>query len=211
MAEPARHLRVVHVDEETGERIDKCPGCVQHETHVSMLERDLAGKRLRIAQLEADRDAEARKHKWWPRAVRLFDIWREASSHLRCEWNAERFWMAVPSLKKFEDYWIERAIAGLVYQPFSKTMRNGKEERYDLWENLFTKNGRVTTANVERYANRAPADFPPAPLVPVTEKAKELADFVLDRARLIEEEDDAVAVTRIFIELDRRVKEWVQL
>lgn len=209
-AEPP-HLRIVHVDQDTGQPLDRCPGCVTSETQIEMLERDLQGKRLRIAELEANRDAEARAHKWWPRAVRLFDIWRERSGHTRCEWTGERFWIAVPALRKFDDYMIERGIAGLCYDPHkSDPLKRGGVEIYNWWENLFLKNRRPSTANVERYANRAPRDYAPPPPAEVTDLARGVSDFVLERSKLIEETEDGVDLARILVEIDRRVREFTQ-
>lgn len=208
----ARHLQVVVVDTDTGEKTDEeCPGCVEHETHVRKLESDLRGKRLRIAALEADRDAEARAHGAWPRAVRLFDIWREATGHLKAQWSPDRFWECLPALRAFDDYWIERAIGGLAYDPHTKRAKNGDEVRFDSWETLFGK-GTGTTVNIGKYAERAPRDWTPPPLINSTDLARELSAFVLDRARLIEEAgNDAVAIARIFIEMDRRVREWAAI
>lgn len=205
MAEAARHLHAVHVDPATGERIDNysCPDCKALEVDNRMLERELRGKRAHINRLEADRDAEARQHELWPRAVRLFDIWREASGHLRAEWNSERFWLCLPALKKFDDYWIERAIAGIAYDPFTKPARNGRTIRYDKWETLFGK-----TANVGVYAERAPKGYEPPPAAEVTDLARGIAEFVTDRARLIDETEDGVDIARVLVEIDRRVREF---
>jgi len=194
------------VDPETGEITENgCPDCKTKQFQLDELTRKYHGALGQIGRLRADREAEARQHELFPRAIRLFDIWREQTRHLNCDWTSERFWACVPALKAFDDYWIERAIAGLAYQPFTKTMRNGKTERYDRWETLFSK-----VANIEVYANRAPLDFEPARRMEPEEFTKQLAAFLLDRATLLEAEDDAVALTGIFIEMDRRVREWLK-
>lgn len=192
MAEPARRLQVVHVDPD-GEEV-ACPGCADRDVQIDMMERELQGKRLRIGALEAEAVSSAHRHQLWPRATRLFDIWRRATNHTRAEWNAERFNACVPALKKLDDATIERAIAGIAFDPYTDTGKNGREVRHDWWHTLFK-----SVENVQRYANKAPRDFKPTVPRDPDQRSREIARDAVEHVRMIEETDDHMALARYLV------------
>jgi hypothetical protein len=149
MAEPARHL--YPVDPETGELLETCPNCAELQVQLAGAEKEIRAWRRRYDNLERDKEAEAREHEFWARALRLFKIWKRECNHPRSVWSADRFWMCVPALRHYGDAMVEQAIRGIAYQPNTREMRNGGIERYDRWETLFANVGRI-----EWYANRAP-------------------------------------------------------
>lgn len=190
MTEPARHLHAVTIDPDSGEQI-ACPGCSERDLQIEMLERDLKGKRLRIGRLEADAASSAHHHQLWPRATRLFDIWRRATGHTRAEWNAERFEACIPTLRKLDDATIERAIAGIAFDPYVSQGKNGRPVRHDWWHTLFK-----SVENVQRYANKAPRDFKPTKPRDPDQRSREIARDAVEHVRMIEETDDHLALAR---------------
>lgn len=150
MSQATRNLRVV--DTETGEARDFDSYVQELEDHISGLQRDIRAEHTRFENLKRDKAAEAQAHEWWPRALKLFKLWKLETGHTNSCWSSDRFWLCVPAMKTYEDTMIEDAIRGLAFDPATRPLKNGKGiERYDRWETLFK-----TVANVEWYANRAP-------------------------------------------------------
>jgi hypothetical protein len=183
-----RHLH--SVDPATGEILPACPGCSERDFKIETLKTEKRGWQNRHAELRRQLEIDAREHKLWPRAVRLFDFWRERSGHLRSEWSPKRFWIAAP--------------AGLCHDPFVTKDREGREVRHDSWETLFRK-----TNSIEWYANKAPRDYATPPRAGIEPLGRALGAFLADRAPILQHEDDAVALARVVVELDRRIREWM--
>jgi hypothetical protein len=174
-AEPIRHLQLVDgplFDRETGEPAEGAPlgvdalraieqlrAFAQNEAdEKSMLERDIAGKRLRILELERDREAEALRDPNRARVEFLHGVWRKACRRRRPLHYAdrERMGRAVESLG-FR--LCVAAIAGAAYDPnHSKPRKNGKRDRYDDLELIFRE-----YRHVHQFAERVPTDWSPDP------------------------------------------------
>lgn len=153
MAQPARHLQVV--DPDTGELRDHhCEECQAKDDQIAGLEKDLRSWRARYADLKRDKEQEARDHLLWPRAKRLFDVWRAECRHQRSRWSADRFWLIEPLLREYGMETCVRAIAGAAYEPWTYERKNGSSKRCDEWERVFANAGRL-----EDFANRAPRGF----------------------------------------------------
>ncbi len=159
MSEPALRL----VDPETGE-LHEAPVnqskalalVAKLEVSVRMLERDLAGKRLRIAELESDREAAALDDPARPVVDLLHAVWKVACHRRRPLHFAdrERIGRAVGKLGLRTCL---AAVAGAAYDPnHSKPRRNGHRERFDDIELIFRE-----YANVRRFAERVPKGWEP--------------------------------------------------
>lgn len=161
-ARPALHL----VNTETGEVIESCPGCAVKEDEIAGLQRDVRGWAARYKELERDKETEARAHELWQPAMRLFKLYchltpRKNGSPRKLTWDAERFEMVRPFLKKHGVELCERAIVGRVFDHFTGTRANGSKIHYHEWERIFGSKGDGATAasNFEESCNRAPADW----------------------------------------------------
>lgn len=120
---------------------------------LKLAEGDLRGKRALIAELRKDRAAEAEKARLGNPAreaiIRVFDTWRIESGRKRCKLTPERFDMV--AARFVEDYVedvLTMAAVGIAVNPY---VIEG-ETRNDF-ETAFKSGGQV-----ERYANRCPAD-----------------------------------------------------
>jgi hypothetical protein len=136
-------LRIV--DPETGEFHDQdCPNCAGLETEVRAW-------RTRYHNLKRDRNAEAREHKLFPEAKKLFDFWREECRHPRSKWTADRFWTLAPLLAEYGMETCRQAIRGAAYDPATRRRRNGTIERFDQFSLIFRNADKL-----ESFVNRAP-------------------------------------------------------
>jgi hypothetical protein len=149
MTEPARHLHVVDV--ETGEKLDGCPMCAHLNDQLKGAERDIRSWRARYADATRDREAEARRSRFWPVAQELHSHWRGVCSHPRSKWTADTFWLVEPHLRTYGEDMCRRAIDGAAYDPFTKKRKNGSLKRFDDWSLIFRD-----SMHVEDFANRAP-------------------------------------------------------
>lgn len=155
-ARPA--LRLV-VDGESGEvleREQRCSNCQTIQDQLDGAEREVRSWRSAHAQLKRERDADAPQDPLWPIAAELFRIWKRETKHLRSPWTADRFYDALPLLKKYGHVVFERAICGIAFDPYTKVRKNGSTQRYDGWETLCK-----TAGQFEEYANRAPKGWVP--------------------------------------------------
>jgi hypothetical protein len=157
MAAHARsHLHIVQVDAETGEsqRLDEHPEIQGLRDEIKGLKRDLAAWRRRYAELERDKEREARDSQLWPVAVRIFRAWQLATGHTRCNFDHKRFALVEPHLKKKGPEVCLRAVAGIAFDHFSTPRKNGSLRHFDEWERVFKDAGQV-----EERANSAPKDW----------------------------------------------------
>lgn len=154
-AEPQR--APLHVVGETGEVYDldslhRRIAVLQDE--LDGANKDIAAWRVRYANLRRDKEAEARANPLWPRAVALFQLWKVATGHRRSEFDAARFEMCLPMLKRHPDELHHRAIAGIAFDAFVTFRRNGSQKKHDGWDLLYRNADKW-----EEMANRAPADW----------------------------------------------------
>ena len=153
--EAARHLHILNP--ETGEITEQtCPYCAVKDDEIEGLQRDIRGWAARHAALKRDKEAEARAHKYWPVAVELFQHWQEVCNHPGCDWDADRFFLVEPFIRKNGRDLCQRAIDGAAYDPFITTRKNGTKKRHDGWELIFRERGKF-----EEFANKAPAGWTP--------------------------------------------------
>jgi uncharacterized protein YhaN len=145
------------------------------QAQVEMLERDLKGKRLKIHQLEQDRDARARADDTAPDVEALWRLWKRACHRRRPLHYTDREAMGL-AVKRQGFKLCLQAIAGASYDPnLSKPRRNGKVERYDDLELIFRNHGKV-----EQFAARVPDGWEPD-LEKVSEITGESVRWLRDR------------------------------
>lgn len=133
-----------------------CPGCEELKDEVKGLNRDLTTWRVRYANLERNKEAEARGDGMWQMGQRLFLLWKQLTGHMRSDFTADRFYDCAPYLrnKKYGPPMVARGIVGIAFDPFVTTRRNGSKKRHDGWDLLFRK-----TDKFEEYVNCAPSDW----------------------------------------------------
>jgi hypothetical protein len=146
------------VDPETGVvHEDGCPHCFRKDDVIAGLERDIRGWAHRYAILKREKDAEARAHKLWPEAIRLFEEWKARCNHPRSEWTPDRFWLVEPFLRKDGYDMCLRAIKGAAFDPWTKRRRNGSFYRHDWWDDIFSS--KPTARKIfENLCNAAPRE-----------------------------------------------------
>lgn len=153
---PPRHLHII--DGDTGEALEGCPECELLRAQLKGAERDLNGWRARYENLRRDVEAEARADPLWPDGVRLFKLYCRLTGKdgkpRRLAWNAERFALAHPHLKRHGLAMCERAVVGRVFDHFVGQRKNGSPIHYYEWERIF-----ASAKEFEESANRAPLDF----------------------------------------------------
>lgn len=152
MGEAAPHLRVV--DPETGEVHDSCPSCQALQDQLAGAEKDIAAWRMRYMKLERDKEREARDDPLWPRAVKLFGLWKKATGKKRSAFDASRFEMCVGLLKKHGDEMHVRGIIGIATDHFVTTRKNGSAQHHTGWDLLYRNADKW-----EEMVNRAPSDW----------------------------------------------------
>lgn len=149
MSEPAP-LRLVGPT--TGELIDE-QLVQQLRDQIAGLETDVRAWRTRFANLQRDRDSEAQRDRLWPVVVDLFGYWRVVAKHPRSEFDHNRFWKAVPFVKRYGPDVVRAAIDGIALDPYvSPPGRNGRREVHNGWALLFRD-----PDTFERFVGRAPA------------------------------------------------------
>ena len=148
----ASHLRVVQVDEETGEVQDHlCPNCAGKEHELSELTKKMRGLARELGELRRDKRAEAENSELWPRALKHFNYWRLKANRPRVQWTPERFMLCESFLKRFDDAMIQRAIDGHCYDPFTTKRKNGTTKIFNDWDLLFRDD-----PHFEEAANKSP-------------------------------------------------------
>jgi hypothetical protein len=143
-------LRIVT---DTGELLDQHPDIQRLEDEIRGLQRSLASESRRYEELKRDKDAEARAHQLWPKAMAIFEAWKVATNHPRAVWTADRFWTIEPFLRK-KEYGLDaclRAIAGIAFDHYSAPRKNGTIRRFDEWDRPFK-----SADDLENRANAAP-------------------------------------------------------
>jgi hypothetical protein len=119
---------------------------------VGDLERDLRGKRLRIRQLEADKDLARQTHPLRPVVERVFRYWQKRCHHPRARLDGERFDAILWALElyskndgiEYAEGICRMAIDGAAHDPF---IVRGK--RFDAVTLIFRNSDKL-----EDFANR---------------------------------------------------------
>lgn len=124
-----------------GQQEKKCEGCQELEDQLAGAQTEINGWRARHANLKRDVEKEAREDAAYLVAQALFKEHQQATKRTRTKWSADRFYLCLPYLKRYGAEAIERAIAGISFDPWTKKRRNGTERRYDYWEWLFKDTG----------------------------------------------------------------------
>lgn len=168
-------LRLI-VSGSTGEVLGSgCEHCQDKDDEIKGLNRDLRGWMIRHENLKRDKEAEARADGMWQTAQRLFEHWKRKTGHTRSPFTATRFYECVPYLRdpKYGPEKVERAIVGLVHDPWVTVRRNGTRNNHDGWDRLFKSSDAF-----EEWNRCAPLDWkselnltvPSAPLESVVEQ-----------------------------------------
>jgi hypothetical protein len=122
----------------------------------------------KLEELKRDKEAEAKEHELWDTILDLHSLWRHAAGEAegkskpkRSQLTGERFWLALPFLKKHGERMCQRAIIGRCFDHFTGKRGNGSPVHYLEWERIFGSKGQGATAaaNFEESANRAPKDW----------------------------------------------------
>jgi hypothetical protein len=119
------------------------------------LERKYRGALSQIGNLRADKEREARGHELWPKALKLFELWRGGTHKKQARWTADRFWLIHPYLAQDNgERECRDAILGLLssdYHMKRGAYENRKGPRYDEFERPFKSQG-----DFERFREMAP-------------------------------------------------------
>ena len=162
MSEPAPHLQLVTDDGEVRPDATVSDALVlvnQLETTVRMFERDIKGKNLRIATLEADRETKALDSPWRQHVEVVHAVWLVACHkrrplHFTDRENIE----AVVKHKQMGFGFALRCIAGARFDSRGRRRRNGKPRYWNDLDDIFKTYGWA-----HEYATRAPDDWQPDP------------------------------------------------
>jgi hypothetical protein len=144
------------------------------ETEKRMMERDLSGKRLAIARLEADREAAALASPYRRQVDVVHAVWKVACRRRRDldfmdRENIER----VLRHRKMGFTYALTCVAGAMLDPATKELRNGRVQRFDDLELIFRNLGKARS-----FHERAPVGWEPDP-----EKIAKIADVDPDWVR----------------------------
>lgn len=168
------HLALVNP--ETGEVDPEAPSypdalalLAQLETTIEQLDRRHKGDLLRIARLEADREAAAMNRPENEHVEVIHKLWKAACRKRRPLHYTDREHIS-SAVKALGFDTCVRAVAGLRFDPYTRRQRNGKVKSYDDLETAFKTYGRVT-----EYAGRAPQGYEPDP-----EKIAAIADVPVE-------------------------------
>jgi hypothetical protein len=152
-AQPERHLTVV--DTASGEVLPACPGCQERDDVIAGLEATTRSLAAKNTALKRDRELAARRHAYWPDAVRLFEFHKKLTKpRSRASIGVDEFEAVLPFLQKHGLGLCERAIVGRVHDHFVSTRRNGTAHHHHEFGLIFRD-----SKNFRESSNRAPLDF----------------------------------------------------
>ena len=160
MTEPAR-LHIV-TEQSPGEireslTLDQATVRIQELTDLlAAKESNIRSLATQLANAKRDPEGKARSSRYWPKAVELFDLWRDVCGHKRSVWTADRFWAIEPFLRepKYGEHRCWQAIHGAAFDPGRKRLRNGRWQVYNQWGAPW---GIFSTADAfEIFYNKAP-------------------------------------------------------
>jgi hypothetical protein len=159
--EPATEALIVfRINPQTGELGEKVGPLetflAEAEAEYNALQGKFRSALAEITKLKSDREADARKHKYWSEAEALHDWWAIAVGRPGRSFGADEFYQVLPRLKEKRCgvIGVLQAIAGAAFDPGSKTTKSGRIERYDDWELINRSQGKQ-----ESFANRVPGDL----------------------------------------------------
>lgn len=202
-SEPARHLRVA--DEETGELLaEDCPNCAHTRDQLAGAEKENRAWRTRYANLKRERDADAETDPLWPVAVGVFRYYQEKCEKQRAGWTVERFELVKPFLEREGAEACREAIRGAAFDPYTKVQKNGKVKAFNDFDLIFRSQARF-----EDYRDRAPEQPETIRGYEMRETAHEVAERVLERAKLIEADEDPNAQASLLVEVYRVIRRWL--
>jgi hypothetical protein len=153
------------VDTETGELKER-PASVDEamtllsdlQQQIVMMDRELKGKRLRISQLEADKEAELMNAPERPVVEVIHACWKKATGRRRALHPTD-YEQVGRCVKKFGLRKCLIAVAGAAYDPnHSPPRRNGSRERFDDLDLIFR-----SYAKMQSFIDRAPVGYEPKP------------------------------------------------
>lgn len=133
-------------------------------------ERDVRSWRARFAELQRDKEKDAKKHPLYRKAEELFAEWQRLCRHPRSKWDWQRFEVVRPFLKDHDYDLCLLAIQGAAFDPYTKARANGSIKRFDDWDLIFK-----SASKFEEFCSRASAEDLKA-YKAKTEAAAELAD-----------------------------------
>jgi hypothetical protein len=201
---PVLHL----VDPATGEVHNECPACAETQATLKELTRKYHGALAQIGRMRADKEAEARQHELWPLAVNLFRLWQQEGDHPRARFTPERFWLLEPYLRRegYED--CVCAVRGCLASDFhTKRGRYATRDgtRHDALELIFRDQ-----AHFERFRDMAPDKPPTIRGATMLATAQDVAERLLERAKLIQQGSDTLAVAHLLAEINRITGAWAR-
>ena len=197
-----RHLQVV--DQQSGEVLDQCPSCAYLEEQLAGAENNVRSMRSQMAKMKAELDGEIdRSHRLFPTVMALFRYWQERCKHQRVSFTPEHMKVGLARLKEHEPETCRRAIRGAAFDPYISTMKNGRKHRHDDWFQIM--HPQKFQSFVDRAPDPGPMNFTQRSLV---EAAKEISVRVLERAKLIESQEDPAALGHLLLEVNSLCVEW---
>ena len=150
-----RAVSTTAVVDDNGEIAPACPACAELATELRKAQAESRSWHRRYENLRRDREREAAEHALWPTALALFKEWRILCHHERCGWDAQRFELVLPMLKRDGPDPCRQAIAGAWFDAWlTPPRRNGSRRRVDEWHKIFESRDRY-----EDFANRAPRNW----------------------------------------------------
>ena len=155
-----RHLHAVPLA--PGEVVPDCAGCIARQDEIDGLKREVSTLAGKLTKAKRDKEAEARRHEFWPYAVELFAYWKERCNHPRSDFGLDRFDAVLPFLKSkgygkcVEDRvrLCQRAIEGAAFDPYVTRRKNGSTKKHDDWMLIFRDRDKF-----EEFCNKAPRDW----------------------------------------------------
>lgn len=207
MAHEARALHLV--DASTGEIVKHgCPNCSELEDQLAGAENNVRSMRAQMAKLKRDDEQRAREHELWPKAVAVFRYWQGLTGHDKARFTPDRFWLLEPFIRREDSAACRAAIRGCVGSDFHMkrgAYANRKGALHDKLEQIFANQGRF-----EAFRDMDLEHAPSLVHLSLVETAKEVAERVLERAKLIEAGDDPPALAHLLVEVDRLIYRWRQ-
>lgn len=115
-----------------------------------------------------------------------------------------------PFIKKYGDAACREAIRGAEHDAYEVSNRNGTRTRYDEWERIFNPQKHT---KFDQFRVKAPDYAPTLAHLTMVEHAQDVAQRILERARLIEDGDssDPIACAHLLVEVNRRIVRWLDL
>lgn len=201
------HLRIVNDD---GEVVpyEGCPNCQHLEDQLAGAENNVRSMRAQMARLKREMlGAADQDNALFPQAIALFRYWQERCNHPGSEFTADRMKLLMPLLKRHGAEKCREAIRGAEFDPFIVTRKNGSKHRHDGWHQIFASEDKF-----QSFRQRAPQYKEPTPAQrSLITHAKEVADRLIERAKLVEVESDPVAIAHLLIEIDRLNRRWLEV